>query len=197
MKKLLPLLFFINCLPVFAQETTSLHTQRWRRWGLTPAIGAATILDKVSGYEFNPALSVALRVSFDVFTFMGLGLSHTADFIHFSTHEKEGQGTLDISSLTHALDVEFKVGPGIYFGPLVGWSQKTYNFRKNGGLSHRDKKGADDLLVFGGYAGWNFKPGKRVQMGPRVNYFRYSATHTDFVSPHSGINAYFTTKFLF
>lgn len=57
--------------------------------------------------------------------------------------------------------------------------------------------GADDLLVYGGYVGWHFKPGKRVHMGPRVNFLHYSATHTDYVSSHSAINTYFTTKFLF
>lgn len=169
----------------------------WRRWSIMPYLGFAYIFTKVSGFEMNPAASLGLRASFDITKYLAVGASHTADFIHFSRHEGEGQGTVDVSSLTHALDLEFKFGSGIFFGPLVGWSQKTFNYRSQGGLSHRDEKGGDDLLAYGGFVGWHFKPGKRVHMGPRINFFHYSATHTDYVSSHSAFNAYFTTKFLF
>lgn len=171
----------------------------FKRWGVAPYIGGSHPTSRLKGFKLYPAFSIGVKSTYNFLEFAAVGLQVNADFIHFSYDEVTDQGQLEVSSITPVLLLEFQIPKvGIYFGPTGGFSYKSYAYRKSSGLfSYRDGKGTENFLAYGGFAGWSFKIGKRVSMGPRFDFVNYAPIKTVYLNNYSTLNAYFTTKFSF
>jgi hypothetical protein len=189
----------ISSQPAKAAPAYENSEYRFQRWGVAPFIGGAHMLTRVGGHDMLPAFSFGVRSTFGITEWFGAGLQVNLDFIHFSTDDNVDQGRLEVSSATPLFVADFRIpNTGLFFGPVFGVSYKYYAHRDAGGfLSYRDAKGTDNLLVFGWVTGWYFKVGNHFSLGPRFDFYRYNATHTKFVGPHSALNFYFTTLFSF
>ena len=180
-------------------EANTTSEAPFKRWGIAPYIGGSHPTSRVKGFKLYPAFSIGVKSTYNFLEFAAIGLQVNADFIHFSYDEAMDQGQLEVSNITPVLLLEFQIPKvGIYFGPTGGLSYQSYAYRKGAGfLSHRDEKGTENFLAFGGFAGWSFKIGKRVSMGPRIDFVEYAPFNASYLNAHSAVNAYFTTKFSF
>lgn len=208
MQKRLLFFFFLtfSTTRLFAEEP-GVHTfeikvkeqeERHRRFSLGPQIGAAFIASDVKGYEMRPGFSLGIRTSLDIVKKFAVGFNLNADFVHLSKYDSElYDNSLDFSSLTPTLFLEFKLFHGMHFGPIFGISHKAYAFRQDGFLSHRKNKGTDTFLTSGGFFGWYFQPGRRFYLGPRIDFYHYSPAGGAFLNAHSSVNLNFATKWTF
>lgn len=187
-----------NQQPVIYHESKPLpEQQKHRRFAFGPQIGAA-FLGYVKGYDMKPAFSLGLRSSYDVVsTFLAIGLNVNVNFVHFSEEKEDTHEVIDMSSLSYMLFVDIKPFHGMHFGPYFGVSNKAYAFRKEGFLSHRDKKGTDNFVAAGGFFGWDFKLGKRFHLGPRVDVVNYAPFGRSYMSAHTGFDIVCATKWTF
>lgn len=181
------------------QVNTVQMQPRARRFAFGPEIGGAVFLSDVKGFDMKPAFHLGLRTSFDlVEEFLAVGLLLSAEFVHFSeSKDDDVYDSFDISTLNQAFFLEFKPVAGLFFGPYVGLSQKAYAYREDGFLSHRDKKGTDHFLLSGAFIGYNFKPGRRFHLGPRIDVINYSALNGSYVNSHTVASLMFAVKWTF
>lgn len=191
-----PFWTFFFLVLLFSKPTRA--EERFRRWGVSVGLGGVAIGESIKGYKMLPAFTFGGAASFDILPFLGVFLNAQMNFVHFSDGNSSRSDSMDMSSGNYIAGVEFRVpGVGFYVAPGFGFSNVTYNYRKEGGLSHRDRKGADNMQTYGLALGWHFLLGKRILLGPRFEYLRYKASNGDYLPSFGTYALRYHMRFLF